>query len=89
MYRLLEQMMATLTIAHLDDASSTKLRIRASRSGRSVEEEAKNLLETALEAQSLPSVNLAEAIHARFAPYGGFDIELPPREPMREPPSFD
>ncbi len=33
--------------------------------------------------------NLAEAIRGRFAPLGGVDLELPPREPMREPPRFD
>ena len=33
--------------------------------------------------------NLAEAIRARFAPLGGIELELPPREPMREPPNFE
>ena len=35
------------------------------------------------------SRNLAEAIRARIAPLGGVDLELPPRKPGREPPSFD
>lgn len=35
-----------------------------------------------------PSSNLAEAIRARFAPLGGVELELPPREPMRDPPDF-
>jgi hypothetical protein len=30
--------------------------------------------------------NLAAAIGARFQPLGGVDLELPAREPMREPP---
>jgi hypothetical protein len=34
-------------------------------------------------------VNLYERIHARFAAIGGVDLELPPREPGREPPRFD
>jgi hypothetical protein len=33
--------------------------------------------------------NSAEAIRARLAPLGGWDFDMPPREPMREPPSFD
>jgi len=34
--------------------------------------------------------NLAEAIRRRFAPFGGVDdLELPPREPARDPPDFD
>ena len=36
-----------------------------------------------------PPANLAEAIRARFAPLGGIELELPPREPMREPPDFE
>lgn len=35
-----------------------------------------------------PSANLATAIRARFAPLGGVELELPPREPMRDPPDF-
>ena len=36
-----------------------------------------------------PPTNLAESIRARFAPLGGVELELPPREPMREPPDFE
>ncbi len=32
--------------------------------------------------------NLVEIMRARMAPHGGMDLELPPREPAREPPSF-
>lgn len=35
-----------------------------------------------------PPANLAEAIRARFTPLGGVELELPPREPMRDPPDF-
>jgi len=37
---------------------------------------------------NLPA-NLAEAIRARFAPLSDVELELPPREPMREPPDFE
>ena len=33
--------------------------------------------------------NLAKAIRARFAPLGGVEMELPPREPIHEPPKSD
>ena len=36
-----------------------------------------------------PPRNLASAIRARIASLGGVDLELPPRGPGREPPSFD
>ena len=32
---------------------------------------------------------LAAAIRARFAPFGGVELELPPRDPIRPPPEFD
>ncbi|WP_349371169.1 hypothetical protein [Salinarimonas sp.] len=36
-----------------------------------------------------PACNLVAKIKARIAPLGGVDLEIPPREPMREPPTFD
>lgn len=33
--------------------------------------------------------NLANAIRDRFAPFGGVDLDIPPREPMPSPPTFD
>jgi hypothetical protein len=35
------------------------------------------------------SPNLYERIRARVEPVGGVDLELPPREPGRDPPNFD
>lgn len=66
--------MNSITIGNLDDALKTKLRVRAVRSGRSIEEEARIILKTVLEEE--PSQNLGETIHQRFAVLGGFD--LPP-----------
>ena len=36
-----------------------------------------------------PPANLASAIRARFAPLGGVELEIPPRESMRDPPDFE
>lgn len=36
-----------------------------------------------------PPASLAESVRARFAPLGGIELELPPRDPMREPPDFE
>ena len=49
-----------------------------------MEEEARAILHPAL-----TPTNLAQAIHARFAPLGGVELDIPPREPMREPPQLD
>ncbi len=32
---------------------------------------------------------LGTALHELFKPLGGVDLEIPPREPMPEPPKFD
>jgi plasmid stability protein len=53
-----------------------------------MEEEARNILRQAVEQEAGPR-NLARAIRERFAPYGGVELNIPPREPMREPPTFD
>ena len=68
------------------------LRVRAVEHGRTIEEEAREILKVALEGETKlpePPENLAEAIMARFQPLGGVELELPPRTPMREPPRFD
>ena len=83
--------MATLTIRNLDPAIKERLRIRAAEHGHSMEAEARRILQTTLQEPERPAArNLYERIRARFAPFGGVDdLELPPREPAREPPRFD
>ena len=80
--------MASITIRNLDDDVKTCLRVRAADNGRSMEEEARQILRDAVGVRKPPR-NLASAIRARIAPLGGVDLELPPREPGREPPSLD
>ena len=82
--------MATLTIRQLDEKTKARLRVRAAQRGRSMEAEAREILRSALSAPSPPRSggNLADAIRRRFAPFGGVELELPPREPPREPPDF-
>ena len=80
--------MASITIRNLDDGLKRTLRIRAAEHGRSMEEEAREILRQAIGKPAGPP-NLGEAIHRRFAALGGADLDLPPREPMPEPPRFD
>ncbi len=80
--------MASITIRNLDDGLKRRLRIRAAEHGRSMEEEAREILRHAIGKPAAPE-NLGETIHRRFAALGGVDIDLPPREPMPEPPRFD
>jgi antitoxin FitA len=80
--------MATLTIRQLDEKTKTRLRVRAAHHGRSMEEEAREILRSALTASSPGKGNLAEAIRRRFAAFGGLEFELPQRNPMRQAPEF-
>lgn len=77
--------MASITIRNLDDDLKLRLRIRAAEHGRSMEEEARDILRRVM-AEAPPPRNLAAAIRGRFAALGGVELELPPREPIREPP---
>ena len=80
--------MASITIRNLDDELKKRLRVRSAHHGRSMEDEARDILRTALATESPPPSNLAEAIRRRFSALGGIQLTIPPREPMREPPDF-
>jgi plasmid stability protein len=80
--------MASITIRRLDDAVKARLRIRAARHGRSMEEEARQVLSAALAEEPKGTLNLADAIRRDFGPLGGVTLDIPPREPIRRPPKF-
>ena len=80
--------MASITIRNLDDNLKRRLRIRAAEHGRSMEEEAREIIRQGVGSAVGPE-NLGELIQRRFAALGGVDLPLPPREPMPEPPRFD
>jgi len=82
--------MAMLTIRNLDPAIKERLRVRAAQHGRSMEAEARGILQSVLKpSETSDKRSLYDRIRARFAPLGGFDLDLPPREPTRDPPSLD
>jgi len=80
--------MASITIRNLDDGLKRRLRIRAAEHGRSMEEEAREILRQTVGGVAAQT-NLGRAIHSRFAALGGVELELPARGPMREPPSIE
>ena len=80
--------MASITIRNLDDEVKTRLRVRAVGNGRSMEEEARQILRKAV-GRAPRSRDLVSIIRSHFGPTNGVDLELPPREPAREPPSFE
>ncbi|MGH9493499.1 MAG: FitA-like ribbon-helix-helix domain-containing protein [Candidatus Sulfotelmatobacter sp.] len=77
--------MASITIRQLPESTTRRLRVRAAQNGRSMEQEARELLEKALSQRDADKENLGEQIHRRFARLGGVDLKIPPRGPIRDP----
>ena len=82
--------MASITICNVDEGLERRLRIRAAENGRTMEQEACEILRAALEVDEdiAPPKDLGTAIHELFKPFGGVELEIPPRESMREPPRW-
>jgi plasmid stability protein len=76
--------MASITIRKLGD-DIKQLRVRAAENGRSMEEEARDILSRVTE-ESTPPRDIAAAIRARVASADRINLKLPSREAMREPP---
>jgi len=81
--------MATLLIRKLDEDLKQALRNRAARNKRSMEEEARAILRKSLQARPDEAVHLVDVAREIVRRTGGFEIELPPREMGRDPPTFD
>ena len=81
--------MNSITIQNFDDDLKNRLQKRADSSGRSLEEEAKEILRAVLTEKEHNPLNLALAIERRFAHFGDFKLPIIPREPLREPPNFE
>jgi plasmid stability protein len=80
--------MATLTIRDLDESLKRRLRVRAASRNRSMEEEARQILRSALLESPAPAGDLTARIRARFAHLGDVVLSIPEREPVRPPPGF-
>ena len=81
--------MASMTIRDLDDRLKARLRVQAAQHGRSMEDEARDILRTALSTERPRSGTLVDSIRARIEPLGGVELEIAPREATREPVKFD
>jgi antitoxin FitA len=79
--------MASVTIRNLDPRLKERLRLRAARHGRSMEEELRVILRITLEAEPAVQPPLSKKIRRRFrAIGGGVELVLPSRDAPREPP---
>ena len=85
--------MTSITLHDLDDGVAAELRARATKHGRSVEQEACAILRDVLGNGDAPPEGppekLGTAMQELFRPFGDVVLPIPPREPMREPPTFD
>lgn len=72
-----------MTIWNIDDTIKNRLRLRAAMHGRSMEEEARDILRSALSTEIPRPRNLGQAILERFSVLGGVDLPDQPREPIR------
>jgi plasmid stability protein len=81
--------MASMTIRNIDDQLKARLRVQAAQHGRSMEDEARDILRAALSSEVARAQSLVETIRARIEPLGGVDLDIAPREPLREPPAID
>jgi plasmid stability protein len=78
-----------MTIRNIDDQLKARLRVQAAQHGRSMEDEARDILRAALSSEAAQAQSLVETIRARIEPLGGVDLDIAPREPLREPPVID
>lgn len=81
--------MAVMTIRNIDEAIKNRLRVRAAIHGKSMEDEARDILRSALSTELPSARDLGKAIHRRFAALGGVDLPAVPREPIRPPVDFE
>ncbi|WP_017655923.1 FitA-like ribbon-helix-helix domain-containing protein [Fortiea contorta] len=81
--------MHKITISNLDDDMRFRLQKRAEKHGRSLEEEAKEILYMALTENREEPLNIATIIEQRFADLGDFELPEILREPIRTVSTFE
>jgi antitoxin FitA len=79
----------SITIRRLDPALKRRLRVRAAAHGRSMEEEAREILKASLAAGQPAGRSWVDTIRKRFAAAGYVELEIPPWEPVGAPPEFE
>lgn len=80
--------MKSITVRKIDEGLKKRLRVRAARHGRSMEDEVRAILRIALAKDEEEEFDLGTAIHRRFAKFGDVKLEPLPRETTRPLPRF-
>jgi plasmid stability protein len=81
--------MASLVIRSFEDSLKERLRVRAARHGHSMEDEALEILQSALSADMGQPSDLAAAIRSRVLKAPIIEAQPLSRQKVREPPEFD
>jgi plasmid stability protein len=81
--------MGSILIRRLDDETKSKLRLRAARSGHSMEQEAREILRHSLAAENPSGLHLVDAIRRRMKPLGGVELPVIPRDSGPGPLKLD
>ena len=81
--------MAQLVVRNIESGVKTSLQRRAKRNGRSMEEEVRDILRSAVNEDDVPAGGLGTEISSLFAKTG-FDSDIPElRGHQIKPPSFE
>lgn len=81
--------MASITIRRLDESVKSKLRVRAARHQRSMEEEARVILTSAVAERDRNSRKWVDELRAHWLEAGGVELPKINRELPREFPTFE
>lgn len=81
--------MASIRIRNVDERLKSRLRIQAAQHGRSMEDEARDILRASLGREKSKPLNLAAAIRARFSALGGVSLPETQRDAIRPPINFE
>lgn len=82
--------MASITVRNLDDNVKNRLRRQAAAHGRSLEAEVREILScnTASTAAARTGLDLMRPLRDFVDEYGGVELPVPKRTPMRDIPNF-
>jgi plasmid stability protein len=81
--------MSSLTVRDLDESVKNRLRVRAARNGRSMEEEVRQILQAIVAPEQAGHLSFAERINSRFAGLNVDSLPIPARQLSRTPPDID
>jgi plasmid stability protein len=84
----MEAIMTRITIRNFDERLKQRLRVRAATHGRSMEDEARDILYGTANTEPVAR-NLADTIRARLQSVGGVALDIPPRLSIPDAPDFD